>query len=92
MRYCCGGLYELSAPSSTRPGKERHVSGVAVEVTANVGVTGLGIEEGMIGMAVEVGIGWIDGEQAVSMARSVSNVASNCIAWRVFIRSIIHRD
>jgi hypothetical protein len=56
-------------------------------------VTGLGIEEGIgDGIEVEVGIGWIDGEQAVSMARSVSNVASNCIAWRVFIRSIIHRD
>ena len=62
MRYCCAGLNELRAPSSTRPGKERHVSGVAVEITANVGVTGLGIEEGMIGMDVEVGIGWIDGD------------------------------
>ena len=57
MRNCCAGLKELIAPSSTRPGKERQVNGVLVEVTANVGVSGWGVTEGIgDGTGVEVGI------------------------------------
>jgi len=35
----------------------RQVNGVGVEVTPKVGVTGWEVEEGMIGIDVEVGIG-----------------------------------
>ncbi len=47
----------MIAPSSTRPGSVRQVNGVGVEVAPKVGVTGLEVEEGMIGIDVEVGIG-----------------------------------
>ena len=100
MRYCCGGWKELIAPSSTRPGSVRQVNGVAVGDAASVGVTGFGVEEAVgEGTGVEVGIGWVEGEQAVKIARSMSNVARGrvhriavLIAWRVFILRIIHRE
>ena len=96
MRYCCGGLKELIAPSSTRPGNVRQVSGVAVEVWANVGVSSVGVEEAIgDGTGVGVGIMGVDGEQAVSITRSVSSVVRRIaalVAWRVFILWIIHRE
>jgi len=56
----------------------RQVSGVEVGISVIVGV-GLGVCEAFGGRDVEVGIGGIEGKQAVMTVRSVSSVASSFV-------------
>jgi len=56
----------------------RQVKGVDMGVNGIVGV-GLGVCEAVGGRGVEVGIGGIEGKQAVMAVRSVSSVASSFV-------------
>ena len=71
-----------NTPSSTRPGWVRQVNGVGSGVSiGGDGVDvliGLGVEVG--GIAVGVGKGWLDGEQADNPVRSESHKIVRVIA------------
>ena len=82
MKYACGGFVVSRCPSSTRPGWVRQVNGVGDGVSVggegvNVFV-GSGVDVG--GIAIGVGKGWLDDEQATSPARSESSIAIRIIA------------
>ena len=82
MKYACGGFVASSMPSSTRPGWVRQVNGGGGGVS--VGGEGIkvfaGSEVDVGGIAVGVGKGWLDGEQATSPARSESSIVIRIIA------------
>ena len=73
MRNSCVGLVESRLPASTRPGFVRQASGVIVNVGTGEGIS-VGIGVGVSGIGVDIGRGGFDGEQAVIVARSASNV------------------
>jgi hypothetical protein len=72
MKYSCAGLVVVSTRSSTRPGWVRHASGVDVAGTGEGVTVRVAVEVGGIGVRVEVG--WFDGVQAATSARSVKSI------------------
>ena len=57
----------------------RHARGVDVGTGEGVGV-GWAVREAVGGTGLDVGVDWIDGEQAVIPARSVSSISIRFVA------------